>query len=271
MNSRIRSTSSCVAALCVLSPASGALANPAAEALGREVAERPANEGRVGRMHFTMRNASGRERKRSAVMMHSDFDDVVRIAIYFTHPASIEDTAFLSHDHKGRSDFNWLFLPATDRVRRLPASDQRDSFIGTDLSYGDIKSDFKFPVEEWRFTETGDEVLDGKPVKILKGEALSEDIVDEIGYSKFDARIDPDTLFPVRLVYADPEGEPLKRMRIHETDRVGGVWTVMRFTVENLQTGHVTEVNFTDMRYDPTLDADAMAPELLSDGAPRLD
>ncbi len=271
MKFRLPSVAALAAALSSLAPNSGALANPDAEALGRQVAERPANEGRVGRMHFTTRNASGRERKRSAVMMHSDRDGVVRIAIYFTHPASIEDTAFLSHDHEGRSDFNWLFLPATDRVRRLPTSDQHDAFMGTDLSYGDIKSDFKFPVEEWRFTETGDDVIDGAPVKILRGEALSDEITEEIGYSKFDARIDPETLMPLRLEYADADGAPLKRMRIHETALVGGVWTVMRFTVENLQTGHATDVAFTDMRYDPSLGAEALAPEMLSDGAPRLD
>ena len=131
------------------------------EALAAEIAARPANKGRVGTMHFVLRNSAGRERRRSAALIHSQLEDATRIAIVFRQPASIRGTAFLSHDHHARQDQNWLFVPATDRVRRLPASDHRDYFMGTDLTYGDIKNDFKFPLDEWHFT-AAERIADGE-------------------------------------------------------------------------------------------------------------
>ena len=242
-----------------------------ANAIALRIAERPANEGRVGAMHFVLRNAAGRERKRSALLVHSQLDDATRIAIFFDRPASIRGTAFLSHDYVERTDQNWLFIPATDRVRRLPSSDGRDAFMGTDLSYGDIKNDFKFPLDEWRFTHVATRERDGREVVELAGEALTDEIVRDTGYSRFEAVVDPDTWFPIEITYADADGEPLKTMRILEQAQVGEAWTAMQFVVENLQTGHTTQVVLDNMQYAPDLDLELLAPEALPDGSHALE
>jgi len=112
--------------------------------LAEKVSQRSANEGRVGEMHFSLMDKSGRTRNRVATLVHSDTQDAVKIAIYFTAPAAISETSFLSHDYSEDIDQTWLYLPATDRVRRLPTSDRGDNFMGTDLTYGDVKDNFKF-------------------------------------------------------------------------------------------------------------------------------
>ena len=83
-----------------------AMADPgqAGEALARQILERPANDGRVGTMHFELINAAGRTRSRAALMAHSEAGREVRVAIYFTAPAAIQDTAFLSHDRPRAGD-----------------------------------------------------------------------------------------------------------------------------------------------------------------------
>ena len=248
-----------------------ALANPQAEELGRLVAERPANEGRVGNMHFTLRNDAGKTRERSALFIHSDQEEAVKIAIQFTQPAAIRDTGFLSHDQEDAQDQNWLFLPATERVRRLPTSDRGDYFLGTDLTYGDIKDDFKFPLEDWAFTETGETQQDGKTLFTLKGEVESEEIAKETGYSRFEALIDPVTLFPVKVTYIDIDGEPLKVVAVTELEEVGHAWTAVAFSVDQLQTGHHTDVRLSDLKYMPDIDDGLLEPDALTDGVPELE
>ncbi|MEQ8515800.1 MAG: outer membrane lipoprotein-sorting protein [Chromatocurvus sp.] len=248
-----------------------AASDPGALAVAEAIAARPANEGRVGTMHFALRNDAGATRQREARMFHSDTPDTIRIAIFFTQPAMISDTAFLSFDHRVGDDENWLYLPATERVRRLPVSDRGDYFMGTDLSYGDIKDDFKFGLDDWVFTGAREETAGGRRYVRLDGEAQSSQTVAETGYSQFTALVDVERNFPVEIAYLDNDGDPLKHIIVEELDTVGGAWTAMRFTVEHLQSGHTTRIHFTDMQHQPDLDDSVFDAESLAYGVPYLD
>lgn len=255
-------------ALLLASPGTAA-ADPALD-LARAVAERPANEGRVGTMHFTLTNSAGKSRSRTALMIHSDTHETVRIGIYFTAPAMISETAFLSFDHVAAEDENWLYLPATERVRRLPTSERSAAFMGTDLSYGDVKDDFKFPLDDWSFRHSGSETHGGRALERLEGSARSPEHAEEMGYAGFSALIDPVTAFPVLIEYTDTDGEPLKRVEVTELGDVGGAATALAFSAANLQTGHRTEVHFTNMRYVPDLDDSVFDAAALAYGAPEI-
>ncbi|MEM7570261.1 MAG: outer membrane lipoprotein-sorting protein, partial [Pseudomonadota bacterium] len=213
--------------------------------IARSVAERRANEGRVGTMVFKMVNKAGRTRNRTALMAHAENADMTKVAIYFTAPAAIEETAFLSYDRPGDApDENWLYLPATQKVRRLPPSDRGDYFLGTDLTYGDIKDNFKFPLEDWTFTSATSESVGGKQYHRLKGTTASPARAKELGYRSFSARIDPKTWFPTEVVFTDADGALLKTVRVEAIEKVGGAWTAMKFSVEQHQSGHKTFVHF---------------------------
>ncbi|MEL7109787.1 MAG: outer membrane lipoprotein-sorting protein [Pseudomonadota bacterium] len=242
-----------------------------AYALASLVADRAANEGRVGTMHFQLTSSSNRVREREALMLHSDIGVTERIAIYFTEPTVIEETAFLSFNHSAREDENWLYLPATERVRRLPAGDRGDYFLGTDLTYGDIKDNFKFALDDWQFELGEPAPFNGQVVPVLKGTARTPDIGIEMGYASFSAKIDETSGFPIWIEYTDTDGEPLKRIEILTIEPVGDAPTAIHFTAENLQTGHHTEVRFSDMRYVPDLDDSVFDPEVLAYGVPDVD
>ena len=235
------------------------------QTLAEQIIHRPANEGRIGEMHFTMTDKNGRTRQREAVLVHSDADTSVKIAIHFTAPAAIADTAFLSHDNSGSVDETWLFLPATERVRRLPSSDRGDAFMGTDLSYGDVKDNFKFQLEDWTFSGGDQENEDG--LLILSGIAKDQ-AVRETGYGAFTALVDSNTLFPMEVIYEDADGQLLKKVTVLDQDKIEGAWTAMHFRAENLQTGHQTDIQLKNVRCEPDLDSDLLDPDFLDDGAP---
>lgn len=258
--------SACVGAALAQTPS-----DPAALAIAKAIAARPANEGRVGKMHFELRNDKGDTRKRDALMFHSDTPETIRIAIFFTQPAMISETAFLTFDHRAGDDENWLYLPATGRVRRLPVSDRGDYFMGTDLCYGDIKDDFKFGLDDWVFTASREEIVNGTRYLRLEGESESPETARETGYSRFTALIDDERHFPIDITYDDVDGDPLKHIIVEELEPVGGAWTAMRFTVQQLQTGHTTHIYFTDMQHRPDLDDSVFDAESLAYGIPYLD
>ena len=247
----------------------GAFIQP--EELATLVNNRVANEGRTGTMHFILTNKRGHQRKRTAQIFHADADDQTNVAIYFTAPSAIEDTAFLSLDRTQTDrDENWLFLPATERVRRLPASERGDYFMGTDLTYGDIKDNFKFPAEDWSFGACTDSQRLKPDLPCLTGQAVSEKVAAELGYRRFIASIDPKTWFPSVVRYFDERDRELKQVEVERQDLIGGAWTAMAFTLTNLQTKHSTEVSFTNMEYRPDLPPIVFATDSLEFGVPEL-
>lgn len=239
--------------------------------IARNVAERPANEGRVATMVFKLVNKAGRTRNRKALMAHAETGDMTKVAIYFTAPAAIEETAFLSYDRPGSApDENWLYLPATQKVRRLPPSDRGDYFLGTDLTYGDIKDDFKFKLEDWTFTGASKETYGGKACYRLTATAAQPSVAKEMGYASATAIIDPKTWFPLEVVYTDVDGDTLKTVQVQDIQEVGGAWTAMKFSVDQHQSGHKTFVHFEEMRHVPGLDQTVFDPEALSYGVPDI-
>jgi hypothetical protein len=244
--------------------------DPAALELAERIAQRAANEGRVGTMHFLLTNKSGKQRERIATMAHSDRDESTRLLIHFTAPAAIRGTSFVAHQDNNDNSENWLFLPATERVRRIPSSQRSDYFLGTDLTYGDIEDNFKFGLDEWQFDAVSYINRDGRRWPLLSGHAISEEIAREIGYSAFTAVIDPDSLFPVEIDYVDADGVALKRIEVTNQQQIGGTWTAMTFCVINHQTRHRTDVRFEDMRYVPGLKTSVFDAQALAFGAPRL-
>ena len=249
----------------------GADASNQATQLANLVAERPANEGRVGTMHFHLENSSNHVREREAIMIHSEVESTERIAIFFTEPSMIEETAFMSFNYETVDDENWLYLPATERVRRLPASDRGDYFLGTDLTYGDIKDNFKFGLDDWNFGTEISENEAGETETFLTGQARTPDLGIEMGYASFRARIDEESAFPVWIEYTDTDGDILKRVEVLDIGIVGGAYTALHFTAENLQTGHKTAVKFADMRHVPDLDDSIFDPDTLAFGIPDVE
>ncbi|OBV10826.1 outer membrane lipoprotein-sorting protein [Erythrobacter dokdonensis] len=215
------------------------------DAIARNIAERPNADPRKGTITFVMQD-KGRSRTRAARMLRTETGATHRLLLAFDTPASIRGTSFLSYDHKAASkvDETWLYLPATSRTRRVPASDRADSFMGTELSYGDVKDSFIFGLADWTFS-AGGRADNGR--YILKGAAKSARIAREIGYGGFTAEVDPATWFPRSITFTDPAGKRLKTISVRKLEKVGASLTATDFTVTNHVTGRATVVTVSGL------------------------
>ncbi|WP_371192737.1 outer membrane lipoprotein-sorting protein [Glaciecola sp. SC05] len=239
-----------------------------AEQVAEKLANRAINEARIGYMHFTLRNHSGSQRKRSALFVQEQLPNQTKIGIYFTEPAGLRDTGFLSHDNSGNNDQNWLYLPATERVRKLPASSRGDYFMATDLSYGDIKDNFAFALDDWEFSLGDPKTIGSKTYYVLKGLAKTETIKQEMGYASFSAHIDPDTWFPVSIEYNDTDNVRLKEVSVLSLELIDNIWTATHFSIFNTQLSHQTDIVISDMQSVYQLPPHLLEPEELAYGAP---
>jgi len=256
----------------LLSATNVVAASLTAEQLAGLVVQRPANEGRTAIMHFRMQNKSGSVRERQAQLLSSTSDGVERIAIFFTEPAMIEETAFLSLNHVAMEmeDESWLYLPATGRVRRLPDANRGDPFMGTDMSFGDLQDNFTFGLDDYVFKLGAEEVVDGITFQVLEGIAKTPEIAKELGYGHFRSRIDPENFFPILTTYSDVDMAPLKEVEVLVVEQVGGAKMAAHFTFENVQTGHRTEIRYTEIKSVPDIDESMFDSNALSYGIPDV-
>lgn len=256
------------AATVSISLVASAQGNMSGDAIARNIADRPNADPRKGTITFVMQD-KGRSRTRAARMLRTETNATHRLLLAFNNPASIRGTSFLSYDHKAASktDETWLYLPATSRTRRVPSSDRAGSFMGTELSYGDVKDSFIFGLADYSFSSGG---RAGNGRYILTGKAKTTQIAREIGYGGFTAEVDPATWFPRAITFTEPGGRKFKTITVRGLEKVGAAWTATDFTVTNHLTGRSTKVTVSGLAKATNADESLFDPARLDRASGRM-
>ena len=175
--------------------------------------------------------------------------DSRRTAIFYLEPANVRGTAFLTFDYDAAAteDDQWLYLPALRKVRRVPAAERGDYFLGTDLTYEEVRNDNRVTLSDWTFHLAGDAVVDGVACKVVEGTAATPAIARELGFSRARWHVDPSIWMSRRNEYWDQSGNALKTIDNRELRQQDGVWTPMRVEALNHKTGHRTVLEVTDI------------------------
>jgi hypothetical protein len=254
-----------VATVIVLAAAFHATPTQAADAdanagrIMQALAARPegASADRTVRIKLIDRNGGVREQLARA--LRKNVADGRRMAIFYLAPANIRGTSFLVYDYSAPDAANdqWLYLPALRKVRRIPAADRGDYFLGTDLTFDEIRNDNRVTLADWTFRLIGTEEVDGAPCKIVEGAAASEQVARELGYTRARWCVDEQTLIARRIEYWDRSGNLLKTLANREPQLIDEVWSASRIEVRNHKTGHSTVLEFESSRFDGKV-ADAL-------------
>ncbi|MDJ0653559.1 MAG: outer membrane lipoprotein-sorting protein [Xanthomonadales bacterium] len=245
-----------------------AYADPAkAQWVAENVAARQEGQAAKRTIRMTLTDRRGRERRREALVLKQSDDEVRKTRITYLTPKAVRDVTFLSHDHReaqGRDD-RWLYLPATRKVRRVPASDRGDYFLGTDFTYEDIQSELKFDLDDYHFEYRGLQTGGGH---LLSGTPTSEKTARQLGYGAFDAVVAEGSWMPTRVEFFDLKKKPLKTIWVRQIEQINGIWTATEILARNHQTGHQTLFQLEDIRYPAELAAQLFDAQGLSRGLP---
>ena len=199
---------------------------------------------------FRLINASGEERVRDTkgqTKLISGTTDNMRLVEFFT-PSDVKGTKTLLIEHTGKDDDIWIYLPALKKVRRLVASNKKDSFVGTDFSYGDVIGQRP---EDSGHKLLREEKVDGKDCYVLESTPKTPEIAENSGYSKRLAWIDKVSFVMVKGESFDLGGQLLKRFsakNLEQVDTKAGKWQPMVLEAENVQTKHRTVIEFKNYK-----------------------
>lgn len=200
---------------------------------------------------FTLTNKDGASRVRKThgyTRLQANGNDNMRV-VRFLSPADIKGTATLLIEHANADDDMWIYLPALGKVRRLSASNKKDSFFGTDLSYGDV---IGYKTEEWIHKLVKEEDLDGAATYVIESAPANDTVRQNSGYGKRLSWVRKDNFVAARIDLWDLSERPLKRIVFKDIRQVGGNgrWQPMLTEAENLQTGHRTTIRFEQFQAD---------------------
>lgn len=214
-------------------------------------------QGRDGRARVRMAitDAQGRTRERRMTILRRDGpegDNISNAAylggqkfyVYFHRPADVSKMVFMVWKHLDRDDDRWLYLPALDLVKRIAATDKRTSFVGSDFFYEDV-SGRRIDDDTHELVKTTDNYY------VLKNTPKDPGVVQ---FAYFTMHIHKRTFVPVQVEYYDKSGNKYRIAKALKVDTIQGYPTVTQASMENLQTGSQTVMQYNDVRYDVGLD-----------------
>lgn len=199
---------------------------------------------------MTLTNKSGQQRVRKTFgtsKLDANGIDNKRMT-RFLEPTDVKGTVSLLVEHSDKDDDIWIYLPSVKKVRRLISSNKKDSFVGTDFSYGDV---IGHKVKEWNHTIVKEEDVDGKPCYVIESTPKDATVKTNTGYSKRIGWIQKDNFVTVKAVAYDEAGELLKEAKYShwkEVDTVKHKWQAGILEAKNLQTGHSTVITIDQFK-----------------------
>jgi hypothetical protein len=183
--------------------------------------------GKDGRATVTMQitDKQGRERTRELVILRRDVDEDLgdqQFYVYFRQPTDVADTAFL------------------DLVRRIAASDERTSFVGSHFFYEDVSG--RSPLEDnHELLEETDNYY------VLKSTPKEKGAVE---FAYFKSWIHKSTFIAVKSEYYDSNNEPYRSYEALKVETIDGFPTVTQSKMNDLQRAGSTTLTYAHVEYD---------------------
>ncbi|RLB56603.1 MAG: hypothetical protein DRI34_08915 [Deltaproteobacteria bacterium] len=205
----------------------------------------------TGRVELILEQKNGGRRRRlMKLWSQTNERDETRMLLRLVEPADVRGTGFLLIEHAAGEDDRRLFLPALRRVQRISASGKGGAFMSSDFTYYDIGAP---ELDDWRFSLGADRRLGDVTCRTVVGRAASHQVSKDTGYSRVTWFIDGRRLLILGAEFHDQEGTLFKRLTVEKVENVNGVPFATAMRMENLLTGHRSEMRFFDLRVNQGL------------------
>ena len=228
---------------------------PADDARARRIMEQvdaiDKGDGLSADMEMILVDRRGKERLRRLQSFRRDVGDDRQQIMFFTYPPDISGTGLLTYDYdvKNKDDDQWLYLPALAKTKRIASTGRSDSFMGSDFNYSDLTTR-SLDDYDYRFVKESE--VSGAKVWVIEAIPLSEEIIEETGYTKSLLLVRQDNFFIVRAVMWVAESSDLKYMDVKRLEQIDGIWIgaeIHMTTKRNRATRHATRLRLSNISF----------------------
>jgi hypothetical protein len=200
------------------------------------------------RVKMTIVDDQNRERNREFTILRLNADDKdaeQNFYVYFHRPADVREMTFMVHKHVGADDDRWLYLPALDVVKRIAASDERTSFVGSHFFYEDV-SGRGLEEDTHELVETTDTYY------VVKNTPKASDKVE---FDSFKMYIHKASFIPVKVEF-EKGGKVYRTAEALEVKDIQGYKTVTKSKMTDTNIGGHTLLEYETVEYDVGLTDD---------------
>jgi hypothetical protein len=243
-------------ALLLVSPAAApAAAEQAARAIMERVDARDDGDNGTADLEMVLIDRRGGERLRRISSFSKDRGPDQLQLMFFTFPPDVAGTGFLTIDHAAeRDDDQWLYLPALAKSKRIAAAGKSGSFMGSDFNYSDLATR---DLDDFTYSLVKESEVDGARVWVIEAVPVSQQVIDETGYSRSLLLVRQDNDFVVRAVRWVAGGQDLKYMDVKKLEHIDGIWVGTEIHMTSKRGGetrHKTVLRMSNVRFGQDLD-----------------
>ena len=178
-----------------------------------------------------------RERKRArelVIYAKKNPDGANRSLLKFTQPRDIHNVGLLTWEQVGDTeDSQWLYLPASKRIKRIASGGKKNPFMGSDLSYEDMRAE-NLAVHSYEVIR--EEALEGQDCWVIEIKPTTEQEKRESGYARRLLWLRKDIHYPVKVEYFNRRDVLTKTATYQNIENVEGeIWRYGLLTVSTLR------------------------------------
>ena len=232
---------------------------------GKEVIEknyyREDGKDETSNLVMTLINKSGDKRIREIVQFTKEYSGVEKKIVFFVSPADVRNTSFLNlnYDDVNKNDDQWIYLPALKKIKRISSESKGDYFMGSDFTYDDI-SDRTPDQDNHKLLRT--EELNNETCYVVESTPKEKSSM----YSKTISWVIKDKWLFLKREFYDKDKKLLKVERADQYKQIDGIWTTTHRVMENVQKNHITDIVYSNYKYNIGIDDSKFTEQALKMG-----
>lgn len=185
--------------------------------------------------------------------------------VRFTDPKEIRGVELLSLNQRGANDRQWMYIPATDRVRSVAPRERSERFVGSDFTYEDIAED---PLDDFTYRLLSDnELIDGHKTFKIEATPVS---ADSSQYKYIYYWILQDVPCIVHAEMYDQDGHEVRTMHGTQLKKESGISGFRHIEVNSVADGTHTVLTIDEAHFNTGLSPDLFTSDALGKPAPAI-
>ena len=181
-----------------------------------------------------------------------------KILVRFTEPPEIRGVMLLSVKEPGLNEQQWIYTPATERVRSVAPRERSERFAGSDFTYEDIAErsldDFTYQVLP------AEDIIDNhKTIKIMATPVTPER--SQYKYIYYWVAQDVPCILHAEMY--DQEGRKVREMHATGLRKEKEIWGARRTEMRSVLEGTKSVLTIDEIHLNTGLDAKMFTPEAL--------
>jgi hypothetical protein len=253
---RIMRHAAICAAICCLASVPGFSAPPEARKIMEDVYRQDTSSGTSMRANFEVFDKQGHRTKKEFTYRRIGSPGDSKTLVVFTAPEEIRGVALLSINRRGVNDRQYMYIPATRRVRPVAPQERAARFIGTDFTFEDIGERV---LDDFTYKLLGEaETIEGH--KTWKVEATPAD-PSRSQYKYIYYWVAQDLPVILHAEMYDTQGREVRVLHASQIKRVSGISGARRTEMRSVLTGTRTVLTINEAKFNLTLDEKLFTPQ----------